>query len=188
MVFMEDKPWRRLVGKLPTALLVVACLWVIMEIILAAAKGTGVSTLVYYLLASPFILILCAIPFAWQMHKAGNARGLLLGIGLCLLTGIANLATVLTYWPLKLSLAWSQSDLIKVSESLQPGEKRTVDSRIGLISFREAWKLPNGHTCFTNGTWGDATGLIYDPAGDPTGINEWSNIRISDQWSVVEQD
>lgn len=60
---------------------------------------------------------------------------------------------------------------------------------MGLFRFKEVRRLPNGNTWFiTGGHPGGEDGLVYFANTDHSGVNEWSNIRINERWSVVEED
>ncbi len=181
-------PYPAWVAKLPSAILISVCIWVVLEISLMTASAVGIIECIFYLLISPFVIVLAAIPFCVQVHRSNNVKGLLRGIAFCSFVFCVNLGTVVSHWPLKLTLALDESKLIEISDSLRPGQRKPLGQRIGFMEFREAWKLPNGHTCFANGWPGDATGLIYSATGSPKGINEWSNFRINDHWAVVIQD
>lgn len=159
------------------------------EMVMNAARGIGMTTLIMHFLAGGILLAVLGTPFAYQMHTTGNDKGLALGITLWIVVGLFNLGTVMTYWPLQLAISLNEAKLLEVHRSLGSNESRLVAGSVGLFKFNEVRKLPNGNTWFIVGSnRGGDTGLVYYAESDLSGINEWSNVRINPRWSVIEED
>lgn len=147
------------------------------------------STLIVHLITGAIFLLILAIPFAYQMHTTENAKGMVAGVMLWILVGLFNLGTVISYWPLRIVIAVNESRLMEIHGSLKPYEARDLNERIGPIRFLRAMNIRDGSTYFiTNGPLGDTEGLVYSPVGNPVGLNEWSNIRVTEKWAVVKED
>lgn len=185
----RDSSAHRIVTALPTALFVVGCLLMVFEMVMNSARGVGVTTLMMHLVAGCLLLVIIGIPFAYQMHSSGNGKGLLAGVFFWLLIGLLNFGTMATYWPLKLVIAANQDEFLEIHDHLKIDEIKDIKRRIGGIWVEQVMSVNNGNTYFvTSGPLGDSEGLLYSPIGNPVGINQWSNIRVSENWAVVEED
>lgn len=153
------------------------------------ARAIGVTDIFFQLLLSSLLLLVLAIPFGYQMHTAGNGKGILFAFLLWTIVSLFNLATLATSWPVKLSLSSQERELLQVHNQLQPDEIRALDQSYGLFKVLEARRLSNGNTWFvTGGSSGGWNGLLYSPQNNPTGFNQWSCYQVSDKWYLIEED
>jgi hypothetical protein len=179
----------RFLSRLPLLLFLLGCGLSLFDLSMQSARGIGLGLIFYHLIGGALFLLVLGIPFAYQAHTTGNGKALLSATLLWIVVGMVNFATVLTNWPLKLSLGAYGDDLIRMQQGLKPGEAWKRPGNPGFFLVKEVRKLENGNAWFISGESATgSSGLVYVPAGQPLGINTWSSVPITDKWHMVEED